>query len=63
MTADYAFSANRDDVVTVQNAVSILGRPVKVNGYGILNPKHAGELDVFSRPARSRPRPFECRKV
>ena len=36
MTADYGFSANRDDVVTVQNAVSILGRPVKVNGYGIL---------------------------
>ena len=47
MTADYAFSANRDDVVTVQNAVSILGRPVKVNGYGILNPKHAGELEFF----------------
>ena len=62
VTADYAFSANRDDVVTVQNAVSILGRPVKVNGYGILNPKHAGELDVFLGPPGHGPDPSSAGK-
>ena len=62
VTADYAFSATRDDVVTVQNAVSILGRPVKVNGYGILNPKQAGELDVFLGPPGHGPDPSSAGK-
>ena len=50
VTADYAISAGRDDVVTVQNAVNVLGHGVKVTGYGIVNPSHAGELDVFLGP-------------
>src|SRR6056300_1664597 len=41
VTADYGVSAVRDDVLTVQNAVEIFGIPVKVSGYGIVNPKHA----------------------
>jgi|SaaInlStandDraft_6_1057023.scaffolds.fasta_scaffold76124_2 lipocalin len=57
VTADYGVSASRDDVVTVQNAVDILGTPVKVNGYGIVNPKHAGELDVFLGPPGHGPKP------
>ena len=57
VTADYAVSATRSDVLTVQNAVSVLGVPVKVNGYGIVNPKHAGELDVNLGPPGHGPDP------
>ena len=37
--------------------MSILGRPTKVNGYGIINPKRAGELDVFLGPPGHGPSP------
>ena len=41
------------DVVSVTNTVRVLGFPVKVNGYAIANPKHAGELDVSLGPGKS----------
>lgn len=47
VTADYA-TTGRSDVLSVQNAVRvpIVGVPVKVNGYAVVNPACAGELDV-----------------
>jgi len=62
VTADYAISAARDDVVTVQNAVNVLGHGVKVTGYGIVNPSHAGELDVFLGPPGHGPNPSKAGK-
>ena len=62
VTADYAVSASRDDVITVQNSVSIFGIPVQVTGYGIVNPRHAGELDVFLGPPGHGPNPSTAGK-
>jgi len=62
VTADYAVSTTRNDVVSVQNAVNILGVPVKVTGYGIVSPLRAGELDVFLGPPGHGPKPSSAGK-
>ena len=62
VTADYAVSKSRSDVVTVQNAVRIFNIPVEVKGYGILNPNHAGELDVSLGPPGHGPDPSSAGK-
>ena len=50
MTADYGPSVSRKDVITVMNTCLELGRPLSVKGYGILDPAHAGEVDVVLGP-------------
>ena len=62
VTADYDLSSERADVVAVQNAVRVLGVGVKVTGYGILNPAHAGELDVSLGPPGHGPDPANAGK-
>ena len=62
VTADYRLSSERADVLAVQNAVRVLGIGVKVTGYGILNPAHAGELDVRLGPPGHGPDPANAGK-
>lgn len=62
VTADYG-RLTRADVLTVQNAVMIPDAGViKVNGYAIVNPRHAGELSVHLGPPSHSPDPAKPRE-